>query len=106
MAEIPIPPIRLPSGAAIPALRQRTWRMVEDRRRRRDEIAALRLGLDLGLSLIDTAERYADGAAEEFIGEAIRGRCDEGFLVSKVLLEHAPERHRPRPGGSLRRLGN
>src|SRR5919199_1621743 len=59
--------------------------MAEDARRRDDELDALRLGLDLGLALIDTAEMYADGDAEELVGEAIRGRRDEVFLVSKVL---------------------
>ena len=63
--------------------------MAEDPSRRRSEIAALRTGLDLGLTLIDTAELYADGAAEELVGEAIQGRRDEVFLVSKVLPEHA-----------------
>lgn len=57
--------------------------------RRRDEIAALRLGLNLGLSVIDTAEMYADGEAEILVGEAIKGRRDEVFLVSKVLPENA-----------------
>lgn len=79
----------LPGGEAVPALGQGTWRMAEDRRKRRDEIAALRLGLDLGLSLIDTAEMYADGAAEELVGEAIEGRRDDVFLVSKVYPHNA-----------------
>jgi diketogulonate reductase-like aldo/keto reductase len=63
--------------------------MAEDPSRRRSEIAALRTGLDLGLTLIDTAELYANGAAEELVGEAIQGRRDEVFLVSKVLPVHA-----------------
>lgn len=98
--------IKLPSGEAIPVLGQGTWGMAEDVRHRDDEIAALRLGLDLGMTLIDTAEMYADGAAEELVGEAIAGRRDEVFLVSKVLPEHAT-----RGGtvtaceGSLMRLG-
>lgn len=58
--------------------------MGEDSARRRDEVAALRAGLDLGLRLIDTAEMYADGAAEEVVGEALSGRRDSAFLVSKV----------------------
>jgi diketogulonate reductase-like aldo/keto reductase len=57
--------------------------------RRRDEVAALRLGLDLGLTVIDTAEMYADGGAEEVVGEAIDGRRQQVFLVSKVLPQHA-----------------
>lgn len=53
--------------------------MGEDRSRRWDEVSALRAGLDLGLRLIDTAEMYADGAAEEVVGEAIAGRRDNAF---------------------------
>src|SRR5262249_21414281 len=81
--------IRLPSGEAIPVLGQGTWHMAEDPRRRREEIAALRLGIELGMSLIDTAEMYADGGAEQLVGEAIEGLRDEVFLVSKVLPQHA-----------------
>ncbi|CAD7564154.1 Putative oxidoreductase YeaE, aldo/keto reductase family [Citrobacter europaeus] len=69
---------------SLPAIGQGTWYMGEDRSRRRDEVSALRAGLDLGLRLIDTAEMYADGAAEEVVGEAIAGRRDNAFLVSKV----------------------
>jgi diketogulonate reductase-like aldo/keto reductase len=77
-----------------------------DPQRRADEIAALRTGIDLGMTLIDTAEMYADGAAEKLVGEAIRGRRDDVFLVSKVLPRNAT-----RDGTiaacvrSLRRLG-
>jgi diketogulonate reductase-like aldo/keto reductase len=81
--------IRLPSGEPIPVLGQGTWHMAEDPGRRDEEIAALRLGIDLGMILIDTAEMYADGAAEQLVGEAIEGRRDEVFLVSKVLPHHA-----------------
>jgi diketogulonate reductase-like aldo/keto reductase len=63
--------------------------MAEDPRRRADEIEALRAGLDLGMGLIDTAEMYANGAAEALVGEAIAGRRDEVFLVSKVLPSRA-----------------
>jgi diketogulonate reductase-like aldo/keto reductase len=79
----------LPSGAAIPVLGQGAWGMAEDARRRKDEIAALRLGLELGMTLIDTAEMYADGGAEELVGEAVLGRRHQVFLVSKVLPENA-----------------
>jgi len=80
--------------------------MAEDRGRRDDEVAALRLGLDLGLNLIDTAEMYGDGDAEELVGEAIRGRRDEVFLVSKVLPGNAERDATMRAcEGSLRRLG-
>jgi diketogulonate reductase-like aldo/keto reductase len=79
--------------------------MAEDHARRRDEIAALRIGLDLGMTLIDTAEMYADGAAEELVGAAVLGRRDDAFLVSKVLPRHAT-RHGTIAAceGSLRRL--
>src|SRR5258705_12340319 len=80
---------RLPSGKAVPVLGQGTWGMAEGRHPRNEEVRSLRLGLDLGMSLIDTAEMYADGAAEELVGEAIAGRRDEVFLVSKILPEHA-----------------
>jgi diketogulonate reductase-like aldo/keto reductase len=63
--------------------------MAEDPRRRVEEIAALRLGIELGMTLIDTAEMYADGGAEELVGDAIDGRRDGVFLVSKVLPHHA-----------------
>lgn len=79
----------LPPGETVPILGQGTWYMAEEATARSDEIAALRLGLDLGLTLIDTAEMYADGGAEELVGEAIEGRRDEVFLVSKVLPSHA-----------------
>jgi diketogulonate reductase-like aldo/keto reductase len=98
--------VRLPFGAVVPALGQGTWHLGEDRSRRRDEIAALRLGLDLGLTLIDTAEMYGDGEAEILAGEAIEGRRDEVFLVSKVLPENAGRRDVVAAcERSLRRLG-
>jgi diketogulonate reductase-like aldo/keto reductase len=84
--------IMLPSGEAIPALGQGTWAMGDHRKRRDAEVAALRLGLDLGMTLIDTAEMYADGGAEEVVGEAIVGRREDVFLVSKVLPHHATTR--------------
>jgi diketogulonate reductase-like aldo/keto reductase len=80
---------QLPSGAVVPVLGQGTWYLSEGRRSRSEEIAALRLGLDLGMGLIDTAEMYGNGAAEELVGEAIAGRRDEVFLVSKVLPGNA-----------------
>jgi diketogulonate reductase-like aldo/keto reductase len=70
-------------------LGQGTWHFAELPERRKAEIAALQLGLDLGLRLIDTAEMYANGLAEELVGRALRGRRDEAFLVSKVLPQHA-----------------
>ena len=84
--------VRLPFGAVVPALGQGTWHFGEDPARRREEIAALQTGLDLGLALIDTAEMYGDGEAEILVGEAIDGRRDEVFLVSKVLPDNAGRR--------------
>jgi diketogulonate reductase-like aldo/keto reductase len=80
--------IALPSGEQIPMLGQGTWHMAENPLHRTKEIDALRLGIDLGMGLIDTAEMYADGGAERLVGEAIRGRRDEVFLVSKVLPQN------------------
>jgi diketogulonate reductase-like aldo/keto reductase len=97
--------IELPSGQKMPVLGQGTWYLGERPARRRDEIAALRTGLDLGMTMIDTAEMYGDGASEELVGEAIAGRRAEVFLVDKVLPANASRRgtvqacHR-----SLRRL--
>ena len=76
--------VRLLDGTEVPALGQGTWMMGEDRRLRAEEIATLRAGIDAGARLIDTAEMYGDGASETLIGEAIAGRRDEVFLVSKV----------------------
>ncbi len=84
--------VALPGGPEVPALGQGTWGMGEDRRRRGAEADALRLGLDLGLTLVDTAEMYADGGAEEVVAEALRGRRDEAFVVSKVLPSNASRR--------------
>ena len=86
---MPIRRVQLPSGEAVPVLGQGTWKMGESASRRADEIKALRLGLDLGMRLIDTAEMYADGGAEELVGEAVAGRRDEVFLVSKVWPHNA-----------------
>jgi diketogulonate reductase-like aldo/keto reductase len=97
--------IRLPDGTLVPALGQGTWRIGERAGARRAEVAALRLGLDLGLTLIDTAEMYGDGGAEEVVGEAIAGRRDEVFLVSKVYPHNASRTKLPRAlDASLRRL--
>lgn len=101
-----VPTVPLPSGEPIPVMGMGTWRMAEKPSRRRTEIDALRQGIDVGLTLIDTAEMYADGNAETLVGEAVAGRRDDVFLVSKVLPTHAT-----REGtigacrDSLRRLG-
>jgi diketogulonate reductase-like aldo/keto reductase len=84
--------VRLPDGTMVPALGQGTWHMGERGARRAEEARALRLGLDLGMTLVDTAEMYADGGAEEVVAEAIAGRREEVFLVSKVYPHNAGER--------------
>ena len=81
--------IELPSGDQVPVLGQGTWHFGQGRRPPEDEMAALRLGLDLGMNLIDTAEMYGNGRSEELIGRAIAGRRQDVFLVSKVLPSHA-----------------
>jgi diketogulonate reductase-like aldo/keto reductase len=98
--------VALPSGAAMPILGQGTWGMGEDRREADEEVAALAAGLDLGLTLIDTAEMYGEGGAEEVVGQAIRGRRDGVFLVSKVYPHNAGRRGAIEAcERSLRRLG-
>jgi diketogulonate reductase-like aldo/keto reductase len=96
----------LPSGERVPVLGQGTWHLGEGRHPRVAEIEALRCGLDLGLTLLDTAEMYGDGTGERLVGEAIAGRRDETFLVSKVLPHHATEAGTVAAcEASLRRLG-
>ena len=77
------------SGVTVPALGQGTWNMGEDATRKADEVRALQLGLDLGMTLIDTAEMYGEGGAEEVVGAAIAGRRPEVYLVSKVYPHNA-----------------
>ncbi len=84
--------LRLPGGDDIPVLGLGTWGMGEARTRGADMVAALALGLDLGMTLIDTAEMYGEGGAEEVVGKAIAGRRDEVFLVSKVYPHNATRR--------------
>jgi len=76
--------LSLPDGDKVPVLGLGTWGMGEARTRGADMVAALQLGLDLGITLIDTAEMYGEGGAEEVVGKAIAGRRDAVFLVSKV----------------------
>jgi diketogulonate reductase-like aldo/keto reductase len=98
--------VMLPDGEAVPALGQGTWMMGERPDRRAAEIAALRAGVDLGMTVIDTAEMYGDGAAETLVGEALAPVRDTIFLVSKAYPQNAS---RARLAGaceaSLRRLG-
>jgi diketogulonate reductase-like aldo/keto reductase len=81
--------VRLADGAQVPCLGQGTWRMAEDPSRRAEEIASLRAGIERGMTLIDTAEMYADGASEILVGEAIAGLRDKVTLVTKALPSHA-----------------
>src|SRR5262245_38258746 len=91
-AKSEIPTTKLPSGEEVPILGQGCWNMGERAARRKDEVAALKLGIDLGMTLIDRAEMYANGGSEEVVGEAIAGRRKDVFVVSKVLPENATRR--------------
>jgi diketogulonate reductase-like aldo/keto reductase len=81
--------VRLPDGTEIPALGQGTWHMGEQGRAAKAEAAALKLGIDLGMTLIDTAEMYGNGGAEEVVAEAAQGQRDKLFIVSKVYPHNA-----------------
>ncbi|MEC5341624.1 aldo/keto reductase [Brenneria populi] len=81
--------VRFPDGATVPAIGQGTWFMGENPQTKAQEVKALQAGIDRGLTLIDTAEMYADGGAERVVGEAIRGRRDKVYLVSKVYPHNA-----------------
>ena len=81
--------VPLPSGEKVPALGMGTWMLGDNRARRAEEIATLQRGIDLGMTLIDTAEMYGEGASEKLVGEAIKGRRSEVFLVSKVYPHNA-----------------
>ncbi|HCC62980.1 MAG TPA: oxidoreductase [Pseudomonas sp.] len=98
--------LKLADGASVPLVGQGTWHMGENPAERGNEIAALRLGIELGMTLIDTAEMYAEGGAEEVVGEAIRSCRDQVFLVSKVYPHNASRKGVPEAcERSLRRLG-
>lgn len=84
--------VALPNGTEAPALGLGTWRMGERAGQRAQEVKALQYGIDLGLTMIDTAEMYGEGGAEEVVGEAIAGRRDGLFLVSKVYPHNASRR--------------
>ena len=86
---MPHPSVTLPAGETLPALGLGTWHMGENAAKRKDEVAALKAGIDQGLAVIDTAEMYANGGAETVVADAIAGRRDEAFIVSKVLPSNA-----------------
>jgi diketogulonate reductase-like aldo/keto reductase len=81
--------VLLPCGEAVSALGMGTWNMGDVSARRADELATLQLGLDLGCTLVDTAEMYGEGLAEELVGEALQGRREEAFIVTKVYPHNA-----------------
>ena len=97
---------KLPSGELVPILGQGTWQLGDSAKRRSGEIAALQLGIDLGMTLIDTAEMYGDGASEELVADAIADRREKVFVVTKVLPSNAKSKSRIIAAceGSLRRL--
>jgi diketogulonate reductase-like aldo/keto reductase len=95
-----------PDGREMPVLGLGTWKMGEDRARAAEEVRVVRRALDLGVSLIDTAEIYASGGSERVVGEAIQGRRADVFLVTKVAPSNASRRGTIRAcEASLKRLG-
>src|SRR5438477_7592160 len=100
--------VELPDGAAeraVPALGQGTWNMGETKRAHSDEVAALRLGIELGMTLIDTAEMYGEGRAEKVVADAIEGQRDRVFVVTKVYPHNASRTELPKAcEHSLKRL--
>jgi diketogulonate reductase-like aldo/keto reductase len=101
-----IPTLALPDGTKVPALGQGTWHMGENRARAAAEAAALREGIERGLTLIDTAEMYGEGGAERVVAQAIAGQRERVFLVSKVYPHNASTAGVPKAcAASLKRLG-
>src|SRR6267378_1972023 len=97
--------VALPDGKLVPALGQGTWRMGENKRKHAEEVAALRLGIDLGMTLIDTAEMYGEGGAEEVVADAIDGQRERVFIVTKVYPHNASRSELPKAcARSLKRL--
>ena len=88
--------IALPDGERVPALGQGTWRMGENKRAHKDEVAALRLGIELGMTLIDTAEMYGEGGAEKVVAHAIEDQRDRVFVVTKVYPHNASRTELPK----------
>ena len=97
--------VALPGGTSVPALGQGTWRMGEDASRRQAETEALRTGVELGMTMVDTAEMYGEGETERYLGEALDGLRDQVFLVSKAYPQNAGRGRLERAcEASLRRL--
>ena len=97
--------VALPDGAGLPAIGQGTWNMGEKKSAHKDEVAALRLGIDLGMTLIDTAEMYGDGGAEKVVGDAIKGQRDLVFIATKAYPHNASRTELPKAcERSLKRL--
>jgi diketogulonate reductase-like aldo/keto reductase len=97
--------VALPDGKRVPVLGQGTWRMGESKSARAREVAALRLGIELGMSLIDTAEMYGDGGAEKVVAAALEGQRDGAFIVTKVYPHNASRAQLPKAcERSLKRL--
>ena len=98
-------PVTLPDGECVPVLGQGTWRMGENTRAHKDEVAALRLGIELGMTLIDTAEMYGEGGAEKVVADAIEDQRDRVFVVTKVYPHNASRTELPKAcERSLKRL--
>src|SRR5881394_4094417 len=97
--------VSLPDGQRLSLLGQGTWRMGEDARAHKDEVTALRLGIELGMTLIDTAEMYGEGGAEKVVADAIEGQRDRVFVVTKVYPHNASRTELPKAcEHSLKRL--
>jgi diketogulonate reductase-like aldo/keto reductase len=92
MQDDPIPKITFPNGIAVPALGQGTWNMGERASEAEREIASLKAGIEIGMTLIDTAEMYGEGDSERIVGRAIKGRRDGLFIVTKVYPWNASRR--------------
>jgi diketogulonate reductase-like aldo/keto reductase len=88
--------VALPDGERVPVLGQGTWRMGENKRAHKDEVAALRLGIELGMTLIDTAEMYGEGGAEKVVADAIEDQRDRVFVVTKVYPHNASRTELPK----------
>jgi len=97
--------VALPDGARVPVIGQGTWNMGEKKSGHTNEVAALRLGIDLGMTLVDTAEMYGDGGAEKVVGDAIEGQRDRVFIVTKAYPHNASRTGLPKAcDRSLKRL--